>query len=70
MDRDLNRTAVDQVSAAALSMAISAGGAVKAVKTTPLMSFDDGLEAFRKAKQAEYAPHPSEIPYFGVFRGG
>jgi uncharacterized protein with GYD domain len=60
----------DQVSAAALSMAISAGGAVKAVKTTPLMSFDDGLEALRKAKQAEYAPHPSEIPYFGVFRGG
>jgi uncharacterized protein with GYD domain len=60
----------DQVSAAALSMAISAGGAVKAVKTTPLMSFDDGLEALRKAKHAEYAPHPSEIPYFGVFRGG
>ena len=60
----------DHVSAAALSMAISAGGAVKAVKTTPLMTFDDGLEALRRAKQAEYAPHPSEIPYFGVFRGG
>src|SRR5512132_815332 len=60
----------DHVNAAALSIAISAGGAVKAVKTTPLMTFDDGLEALRKAKEAEYAPHPSEIPYFGVFRGG
>jgi uncharacterized protein with GYD domain len=59
----------DNVSAAALSMAISAGGAVKAVKTTPLMTFEDGLEALRKAKQAEYAPPPSEIPYFGVYRG-
>ena len=60
----------DHVSAAALSIAISAGGAVKAVKTTPLMTFDDGLEALRKAKEAEYAPPPSEIPYFGVFRAG
>jgi hypothetical protein len=34
------------------------------------MTFDDGLEALRKAREAEYAPPPSEIPYFGVFRGG
>jgi hypothetical protein len=34
------------------------------------MTFDDGLEALRKAKEAEYAPPPSEIPYFGVFRAG
>ena len=60
----------DNVSAAALSMAISAGGAAKAVKTTPLMSFEDGLEAITKAKAAEYAPPRSEIPYFGVYRGG
>jgi uncharacterized protein with GYD domain len=60
----------DDVSAAALSIAISAGGAVKAVKTTPLMTFDEGLEALTKAKEAEYAPPPSEIPYFGVFRAG
>jgi uncharacterized protein with GYD domain len=60
----------DHVSAAALSMAISAGGAVKAVNTTPLMTFDDGLAAMRKAREAEYAPPPSEIPYFGVYRGG
>ena len=37
----------DNISAAALSMAISAGGAVKAAKTTPLMTFDDGLEALQ-----------------------
>ena len=60
----------DNVSAAALSMAISSGGATKAVKITPLMSFEDGLEAMRKAKAAEYAPPRSEIPYFGVYRGG
>jgi uncharacterized protein with GYD domain len=60
----------DSVSAAALSMAISAGGAVKAVKTTPLITFDDGLEALRKAKEAEYVPPRSEVPYFGVYRGG
>ena len=59
----------DDVSAAALSMAISAGGAARAVKIAPLMSFEDGLEAMRKAKAAEYAPPRSEIPYFGVYRG-
>lgn len=59
----------DGISAAALSMAVSAGGAIKAVKTTPLLSFEDGVEALRRAQQAEYAPPPSEIPYFGVYRG-
>ena len=59
----------DNVSAAALSMAISAGGATKAVETTALMSFEDGLAALEKAKAAEYTPPPSEIPYFGVYRG-
>jgi hypothetical protein len=60
----------DNVSAAALSMAISAGGAIKAVKTAPLMTFEDGLEALRQAKAAEYVPPRSEVPYFGVYRGG
>ncbi len=60
----------DNVSAAALSMAISAGGAAKAVKIAPLMSFEDGLKAMAKARAAEYAPPRSEIPYFGVYRGG
>jgi hypothetical protein len=51
-------------------MAISAGGAVKAVKTTPLMTFEEGIEALKKAEVAQYAPPRSEIPYFGVHRGG
>jgi len=44
------------VSAAAFSMAASAGGAVKAVKTTPLMSIDEAMEAMRKAGGAGYRP--------------
>ncbi len=59
----------DNVSATALSMAISAGGAVKSVKTTPLVTFDEGLEALKKAKDAGYTAPPSEVPYFGVYRG-
>src|SRR6266404_3986417 len=59
----------DNVSATALSMAISAGGAVKSVKTMPLVTFDEGLEALNKAKDAGYTPPPSEVPYFGVYRG-
>ena len=46
----------DNVSAAAFSMAISAGGAVRAVKTTPLMTMQESVEAFRKAGQAGYRP--------------
>ena len=46
----------DNVSAAAFSMAASAGGAVKAFKTTPLMTAQEGLEAMRKGGQAGYQP--------------
>ena len=58
----------DAISAAALSMAISSSGAVKAVKTTPLMTFDEGVAALKKANSAEYAAPPTEIPYFGTYR--
>jgi uncharacterized protein with GYD domain len=58
----------DNVTAAALSIAVSAGGAVKAAHTTALLSFDEGLEALRKAKGAEYAPPATEVPYFGIYR--
>lgn len=44
----------DNVSAAAMSMAATAGGSVKAVKTTPLMSIREGLGAMRKAKRSGY----------------
>ena len=46
----------DNASAAAFSLAASAGGAVKAIKTTPLMTIDEGIEAMRKAGGTGYQP--------------
>ncbi len=46
----------ENVSAAAFSMAASAGGAVKAVRTTPLMTTEEAVEAMRKAGQTDYRP--------------
>ena len=46
----------DNVSAAAWSLAIAAGGALKSVKTTPLMSIEEGLEALKKAPESGYKP--------------
>ena len=46
----------DNVSVAGVSIAAAAGGAVKAVKTTPLMTVQEGMEAMRKAAQAGYRP--------------
>src|SRR6266566_2045345 len=37
----------DNVSAAAFSMAVTGGGAVKALRTRPLMTIDEGLQAMR-----------------------
>lgn len=42
------------VEAAAFSLAANAGGAVKAIKTTPLMSTAEGLEAVKKAAHSGY----------------
>ncbi len=44
----------NNVSAAAFAMAASAGGAVKAFKTTPLMTLEEGLEAMKKAAGGGY----------------
>jgi uncharacterized protein with GYD domain len=46
----------DNVSAAALALAFAAGGAAKALKTTPLMTIEEGLEAMRKASGTGYRP--------------
>ena len=46
----------DNVSAAAFSIAISGGGACRAVKTTPLLSVEDGLAAMKKAASCGYKP--------------
>jgi uncharacterized protein with GYD domain len=44
----------NNVSAAALAIAASAGGACKSVKTTPLMEAAEGLEALKKAATSGY----------------
>ena len=46
----------DNVSMAAFSLAAAAGGAAKAVKTTPLMTIEEGIEAMRKAGGTGYRP--------------
>jgi uncharacterized protein with GYD domain len=46
----------DNVGAAAFSVAVAAGGACKAVKTTPLLSVQEGLEAMKKAATCGYKP--------------
>jgi uncharacterized protein with GYD domain len=48
----------DNVSAAAVSLVVSAGGSIKAIKTTPLMSIEEGMQAMRKGGEvaASYRP--------------
>ena len=50
--------APDNVTAAAISLAATAGGAVKAYETTPLMTPEEGIEAMRKGAEvaAVYRP--------------
>jgi len=47
---------MDNVTAAALSVGATAGGAIKSIKTTPLMTVEEGMEAMRKAAAAGYRP--------------
>jgi len=46
----------DAVSAAAIAIAFAAGGACKAVKTTPLLSTAEGIDALKKAANSGYRP--------------
>jgi uncharacterized protein with GYD domain len=46
----------DSISAAAFSIAISAGGACRTVKTTPLMTTAEGVLAMKKAAACGYRP--------------
>ena len=46
----------DSVSAAAFSMAVAGGGACRAVRTTPLLSSSEGIEAMKKAATCGYQP--------------
>jgi len=44
------------VDIAAFSIAAAAGGGVKAIKTTPLMTVEEGREAMTKAARSGYVP--------------
>ena len=46
----------DNISLASLALAAAAGGSLKSVKTTPLMSIADGLAALKKAGTSGYTP--------------
>ena len=49
-------TFADNQTAAAFALAAAAGGAVKSLKTTPLLTADEGLEAIKKAGGTGYRP--------------
>ena len=42
------------VEAAAFSLAAAAGGAIRAIKTTPLLTTAEGIEAMKKAAKSGY----------------
>ena len=46
----------DNITAASFSVAGSAGGAVKSIKTTPLMTMAEGVQVMQKAAGAGYRP--------------
>jgi uncharacterized protein with GYD domain len=48
--------APDDVSMAAVAIAIGSGGALGALETTVLLSVEDTLDALRKAGQVKYRP--------------
>lgn len=52
----------DSVSAAAFSMAVAAGGAVRLFHTTPLLTIAEGVEAMQRARQSGYQPPSSYVP--------
>ena len=51
--------APDNASAAALAMAVGAGGALSDVETTVLLDMDEAQDAMRKAATATYRPPSS-----------
>ena len=46
----------DNTSAAAIALAVAGGGACKSVKTTPLLSVDEGMAALKMAATSGYKP--------------
>ena len=48
--------APDNVSMAAVALAITGGGALSSLETTVLLTVDETLDALRKAKEFQYRP--------------
>ncbi len=48
--------APDNVSMAAVSLALSAGGAISSLETTVLLTVEETIEALQKAGQVKYRP--------------
>jgi uncharacterized protein with GYD domain len=48
--------APDNVSMAAVALAINGGGALSSLETTVLLTVDETIEALRKAEQVQYRP--------------
>lgn len=48
----------DNVSAAAIALAAAAGGSLRAIKTTPLLTAEEGQAALKKAASSGYTPVP------------
>jgi uncharacterized protein with GYD domain len=48
--------APDNVSMAAVALALSSGGAISSLETTVLLTVDETLEALRKVEQVKYRP--------------
>ncbi len=46
----------DNPSLAAFAIAVAAGGAIKAAKTTPLLTIEEGMDAMNKAESSGYMP--------------
>ena len=46
------------VEAAAFSLAAAAGGAIRAIKTTPLLTTAEGIDAMKKAAKSGYKAPP------------
>ena len=54
--RPLIAEMLDAISAAAFSLTTSAGGALKAIITTPLLTIEEGIEAMKEAAGTAYRP--------------
>ena len=46
----------DNVSVAGFAIAAAAGGAVKSIRTIPLMTTQEGMQAMQKAAESSYRP--------------